>query len=77
MDSLAGQQLVKADGASVNADEVLADKVYFTLSDKINSLTDKISFSLPDKISLFLTRLVFSLPDKISFLFLTKSFFFS
>ena len=44
MDSLAGQQLVKADGASVNADEVLADKVYFTLSDKINSLTDKISF---------------------------------
>ena len=69
MDSLAGQQLVKADGASVNADEVLADKVYFTLSDKINSLTDKISF--------FLTRLVFSLPDKISFLFLTKSFFFS
>ena len=44
MDSLAGQQLVKADGTSVNADEVLADKVYFTLSDKINSLTDKISF---------------------------------
>ena len=35
MDSLAGQQLVKADGTSVNADEVLADKVYFTLSNKI------------------------------------------
>lgn len=29
MDSLAGQQLVKADGSSVNADDVLADKVNF------------------------------------------------
>ena len=27
MDSLAGQTLVKADGSSVSADEVLADKV--------------------------------------------------
>ena len=60
MDSLAGQQLVKADGASVNADEALANKVYFPfrqdqvffLTRSVCFLSDRISFSLSDKISL-------------------------
>ena len=53
MDSLAGQQLVKADGASVNADEVLANKVYFPFrQDQVFFLTRSVCF-LSDKISLF------------------------
>ena len=53
MDSLAGQQLVKADGASVNADEALANKVYFPFrQDQVFFLTRSVCF-LSNKICLF------------------------